>query len=83
MGVLAKGVAIAAVVAGPSLYSLFKAGDLDFTQAFERGAVVAVGAAVGVTFIEQLLDTYRRDALRRDALRHIPEDEGDEEQDAT
>ncbi len=78
MGAFAKGSVIAAVVAGPTLYSMVKAGNLDATQAIERGAVVAIGVAVGVTVIEQILDAYKYDAIRRHALEQLPPDDDED-----
>jgi len=60
MGALKAGLIIAAAVAGPSLYPLVRSGSLDTTQAVERGAVVAVAVAVGASFVERLIDSYRR-----------------------
>jgi len=60
MGAVKAGVVIAAVLAGPPLYGLVQAGSLNSTQAWERGAVVAVGAAFGAGYIERLIDSYRR-----------------------
>jgi hypothetical protein len=54
------GVLLGAVVSAPALYGLVEAGNLDTVGALQRGAVVAVGTAVGATFVARLVDSYRR-----------------------
>ncbi len=61
----------AGVLAGPTLYGMVQAGQLDATQAVLRGGVVAVGVALGASYVLRLVDTYHQqvEAARRKAER--------------
>lgn len=61
MGVAVRsGILVALVFSGPPLYGMVQAGTIDATGALQRGAIVAVAAAIGVSFIERLVETYNR-----------------------
>lgn len=71
MGVAIKsGILVALVFSGPPLYGMVQAGTIDSTGALQRGAVVAVAAAIGVSFIERLVQTYSRSAAAPDDTGH-------------
>jgi len=52
---LQAGLAIAAVVSGPPLYSMVQNGDLDGVSALERGGLVAAVCTVGAAYVHRLL----------------------------
>jgi hypothetical protein len=62
------GAALAALVAGPPLYTLVQAGGLDLVTALQRGAVVAAGCALGATAIARLVSAYEREGDRQRRL---------------
>ncbi len=62
------GAAVAAVVAGPPLYSLVQAGQLEWTAAVEKGGVVAAGCALGAVAVARLAAGYEKDGERRKRL---------------
>jgi hypothetical protein len=59
------GVVVAAVVAGPPLWSLVRSGELDGGSALTRAALVAGGCAVAASCIGRLVRGYQADARRR------------------
>lgn len=60
MSAFKAGVLGAVVVAGPTLYGMVQAGQLDPMQAVLRGGVVAIGVAIGASYVLRLVDTYHR-----------------------
>ncbi len=68
MSAVRWGAAVAAVVAGPPLYTLVQAGQLEWTAALEKGGVVALGCALGATAVARLASGYERDGERRKRL---------------
>ena len=65
MTALRAGLLVAAVVAGPQLWSLVQSGELDGTSALIRAAVVAVVCGIGASWIGGLVRGYEADARRR------------------
>jgi predicted lipid-binding transport protein (Tim44 family) len=61
MNSLLIGGALAAVFAGPRLYSMVQSGQLDGTTALLRGLLVAAVCAVGVTYLQRLVAGYDRE----------------------
>jgi hypothetical protein len=62
------GLLLTALVAGPPLWTLYQAGDIDLTTVLLRAGVVAVGCGVGVTLLNQLIDDY---GIKADRERRI------------
>jgi hypothetical protein len=62
---LRAGVLVAAVVAGPPLWSLVQSGELDGGAALIRAALVAGGCALAASLIGRLVRGYETDARRR------------------
>jgi hypothetical protein len=62
---LRAGVLVAAVVAGPPLWSLVQSGELDGSSALTRVALVAAPCAIAAAWIGRLLRSYEADARRR------------------
>lgn len=60
MSPLRIGTGLAAVVAGPPLYSLVQRGDIDLVTALTRGGVVAVGCVIGASTIARIVGQYER-----------------------
>ena len=65
MNALRIGVVVAAVVAGPPLWSLVRSGELDGSSALTRAALVAGVCAVAASCIGRLVRSYQADARRR------------------
>lgn len=65
-----SGLVLAAVIAGPSLWSLYSVGNIDLTTALLHGGLVALGCALGISGINQLIADYR---VRVDRERRIRE----------
>ena len=65
MTAVRAGMLVAALVAGPPLWSLVQSGELDGTSALIRGGVVAVGCGVAASWITGLVRSYQADARRR------------------
>ena len=65
MNGLRVGVLVAAVVAGPPLWSLAQSGEIDGETALLRGGLVAVACAVAWSWIARLVRDYEVDARRR------------------
>jgi hypothetical protein len=63
-----SGFGLAAVIAGPSLWSLYSVGNIDLTTALLHGGLVALGCALGISGINQLIADYR---VRTDRERRI------------
>ncbi|HVN13076.1 MAG TPA: hypothetical protein VMT69_13355 [Kineosporiaceae bacterium] len=59
------GILVAAVVAGPPLWSLVQSGELDAESALLRGGLVAVACAVAWSWIAKLGRDYAAEARRR------------------
>jgi hypothetical protein len=53
------GVLIAAVIAGPPLWSLYRAGNLDLGTALLHGGLVAAGCGAGLGVVNRLIAGYR------------------------
>ena len=66
MNALLIGAAVAAVMAGPSLYGLVQSGELDGTTALGRGLLIAGVCAVGAYFVLSLVREYEQDRERKD-----------------
>ncbi|GLY13973.1 hypothetical protein Kisp01_09890 [Kineosporia sp. NBRC 101677] len=67
MNPLLVGCAIAAVLAGPSLYSQYAGGGLDAMTALTRWLIVAVVCSVGAALIMNLISRYEREWEEKDA----------------
>ena len=65
------GLLLAAVIAGPSLWSLYSAGNLDLLTALAHGGLVAVGCGLGVNGINRLIADYRVQADRERRVRQM------------
>jgi hypothetical protein len=70
MNPLKAGIGLAAVVAGPPLYELVSNGDLDTMGAVQRGGLVAVGCALGVSVISRIVRSYEVSSRRTARQRH-------------
>jgi hypothetical protein len=66
-----SGLALAAVIAGPSLWSLYSVGNIDLTTALLHGGLVALGCGVGISGINQLIADYRVRADRERRIRQM------------
>jgi hypothetical protein len=66
-----SGLLLAAVIAGPSLWTLYSAGDIDLTTALLHGGLVALGCALGISGINQLIADYRVRADRERRIRQM------------
>jgi hypothetical protein len=55
------GLLVAAVVAGPPLWQLVRSGSMDSLTALERGGVVALVCAIGVSWLGGIVADYQRD----------------------
>jgi hypothetical protein len=64
MSPLTVGAAVAAVMAGPPLYGLVQAGQLDGTSAIGRGLVVAGACAFGASYVLNLIGKYEKEEVR-------------------
>jgi len=62
---LRAGVLVAAVVAGPPLWSLVQSGELDGGSALIRAALVGAACACAASWIARLMRAYEADARRR------------------
>jgi hypothetical protein len=65
MNALLLGGAVAVVMAGPPLYALVEAGQLDSSTAVGRGLLVAGVAAVGVSYVLSLVRDYEKEGERK------------------
>jgi hypothetical protein len=70
MNATTMGIGLAAVVAGPPLYALVVNGDMDVTSALERGGLVAIGCAAGVSLISRIVRGYEVQRRRTARQRH-------------
>lgn len=61
MSPLSIGVGLAAVLAGPPLYTLLQRGDIDLTTAMLRGGLVALGCVLGASLVMRIVDGYERE----------------------
>jgi hypothetical protein len=66
MNPLVVGAVIAAVLAGPPLYSLVQHGQLDGTTAFERWLIVAMACVVGAMYVMKIVKGYEDDWRRQE-----------------
>ncbi len=64
MDPLKAGVGLAAVVAGPQLWSLVQSGDISTEGALLRAGLVAAGCAFGVVGINRLVQGFAVDQAR-------------------
>jgi hypothetical protein len=55
------GLLVAAVVAGPPLWRLVRDGSMDSLTALERGGLVALVCALGVSWLGGIVADYQRD----------------------
>lgn len=62
------GVLLAALVAGPQLWALVDAGDLEGSTALVRWAAVAAGCALGVAAVRRIVADYETQAVRAAAV---------------
>jgi hypothetical protein len=53
------GIGLAGVIAGPSLWTLYQAGNMDLTTALLRGGLVATGCGLGIAGVNRLIADYR------------------------
>jgi predicted cobalt transporter CbtA len=60
MSPLVVGGGVAAILAGPPLYSLVQSGQMDGTSALLRGLLVAAVCVIAVAYLLQLIDDYDR-----------------------
>ncbi len=65
---LRVGLLLAALVAGPSLWSLVHSGTLGQSDALLRGSVVAVLCVVGAGWLLQLVEEYAEQAAQRERV---------------
>jgi delta 1-pyrroline-5-carboxylate dehydrogenase len=65
MNSLLVGSAVAVVMAGPPLYALVQAGQLDGTTAVGRGLLVAGVCAGGVSYLLSLVREYEKEGERK------------------
>ena len=59
------GAALAAIFAGPRLYSMVQSGQLDSTGAVVRWALLAAICSIGAMYILQIVDSYDREWERK------------------
>jgi hypothetical protein len=59
------GGAMAAILAGPRLYSMVQSGELDGTSALVRGVLVAAICSIGVMYVLRLVDGYDKEWERK------------------
>ena len=64
MSPLRIGIVAAAVIAGPPLWRMVQDGSMDTTTALERGGLVALACAVGVSWLRGLVADYQADVRR-------------------
>jgi hypothetical protein len=65
---LGAGSLLAAVLAGPPLYSLVQAGSITWTTAAGRGALVAAACTAGAAGVGRLARSYERTGSRARTL---------------
>jgi 4-hydroxybenzoate polyprenyltransferase len=65
MSPLTVGAGVAAVMAGPMLYSLVEHGQLDGTTAVARGLLVAAVCAVAASYLQGMINQFDREADRK------------------
>ena len=73
MSPLRAGLVLAAVVAGPPLWSLAAGGALDTDAALARWGLVAAGCAVGAEAVSRLAGGYASQVRRNRALQAVAE----------
>jgi hypothetical protein len=65
MNPLVIGGAVAAVLAGPPLYSLVQSGQMDGSSALFRGLLVAALCALGAGYVLKLIDGYEQEWAKK------------------
>lgn len=65
------GMLIAAVIAGPPLWSLYRSGNLDLSTALLHWGLVAAGCAFGVTGVNRLIADYRAQVDRERRIQEM------------
>jgi hypothetical protein len=65
MSPMVVGAGVATVLAGPPLYALVEAGQMDGSTAILRGLMVALACAVGARYVMRLVDGYEKEWLRK------------------
>jgi hypothetical protein len=65
------GLLIAAVVAGPPLYTLYQGGDIALSTVLVHGGLVAAGCAFGVSLVNRLIADYRAQADRERRIQEM------------
>jgi|GEM_PF-6136223 len=55
------GMVVAAIIAGPPLYGLVRSDSMDSWTAIERGGLVALACAVGISWLAGIIADYQRD----------------------
>jgi hypothetical protein len=68
---LRAGMLIAAVIAGPPLWSLYRAGNLDLGTALLNWGLVAAGCGAGLAAVDRLIADYRIQADRDRRVREL------------
>jgi hypothetical protein len=68
MNPMVVGGGVAAVLAGPPLYGLVQAGQMDGSTALLRGLLVAVACAVGTTYVMRIVTSYEQDWERKSRI---------------
>jgi hypothetical protein len=66
MNPLVVGGAVAAVLAGPPLYSLVQTGGLDSSTAVGRGLIVAAACVAGTSYVMKIVTGYEKEWARKD-----------------
>ncbi len=69
MSPLRIGAALAALVAGPPLYTLTQDGAIDPMTALARGGIVAAGCVLGATLLVRVVTGFERDQHLAAAIR--------------
>jgi hypothetical protein len=68
---LTIGTLIAAVIAGPPLWSLYRSGNLDLGTALLHWGLVAAGCMLGVTGVNRLIEDYRAQVDRERRIQEM------------
>jgi hypothetical protein len=61
---LTAGAILAAVIAGPPMWTLVQSGDMEMMTALQRWGLVAGGCAVAVLYLHRLVSGYEKNAAR-------------------
>jgi hypothetical protein len=65
MNPMVVGGGVAAILAGPPLYGLVQAGQMDGSTAILRGLLVAVACGVGASFVLRIITGYEKEWARQ------------------